>query len=92
MALVQDASALAEDCQHADVLIATVPVRRRCGAQLVIDRFALWRDGGHAVWLDPAGVRVDSVRASRGERPWVPPLPVPRNRRDQASDAPPANR
>lgn len=84
VALVQDAAALAEDCQHADMLIATVPVRRRCAAELVIDRFSLWRDGGHAVWLEPRAIRVESVRASRGERPWVPPLPVPRNR--QASD------
>jgi competence protein ComEC len=80
-ALVQDASALAEDCQHADVLIATIPVRRRCAsADAVIDRFSLWREGGHAVWLEPDGVRIESVRASRGERLWVPRLPTPRNR------------
>lgn len=80
-ALVRDVSALTEDCQHADVVVATVPVRRRCpSAGLVIDRFSLWRDGGHALWLDADSVRVESVRASRGERPWVPPLPAPRNR------------
>jgi competence protein ComEC len=86
-ALVRDASALAEDCRHADVLVATVPVRRRCAsATVVIDRFSLWRDGGHALWLDAPEVRVQSVRASRGERPWVPPLPTPRNRREQAEE------
>ena len=62
-ALVHDASALAEDCRHADVVVATVPVRRRCqSAEIVIDRFALWRDGGHALWLDRDGARVESVR------------------------------
>jgi competence protein ComEC len=80
-ALVQDASALAEDCRNADVVIATIPVRRRCAsAQAVIDRFSLWREGGHAVWLEPGAVRIESVRASRGERPWVPSLPTPRDR------------
>jgi competence protein ComEC len=78
---------LAEDCRHADVLVATIPVRRRCAsAGVVIDRFSLWRDGGHVLWLDAGGVRVESVRANRGERPWVPPLPTPRNRRGEADD------
>jgi competence protein ComEC len=38
---------------------------------VVIDRFDLWRRGGHALWLSPDGVRVETVRAHRGERPWV---------------------
>lgn len=83
VAFVQHASALAEDCRNADVVIASIPVRRRCAsAELVIDRFTLWRDGGHAIWLAPDGVRAESVRAARGARPWVPPLPASRNRRD----------
>jgi competence protein ComEC len=82
-ALVHDPSALMEDCRHASIVVATVPVRRRCqSAEIVIDRFSLWRDGGHALWLDRNGVRVDSVRATRGDRPWVAPVPTPRNRRD----------
>ncbi len=84
VAFVQHASALAEDCRRADIVVATIPVRRRCAsAALVIDRFSLWRDGGHAIWLVPGEVRVESVRASRGTRPWVPPLPTPRNRREE---------
>jgi competence protein ComEC len=86
VALVQEASALVEDCQHADIVVATVPVRRHCpSADIVIDRFSLWRNGGHALWLDREGVRVESVREERGIRPWVAPLPTPRNRRG-ASD------
>lgn len=83
VAFVQHASALAEDCRNADVVIASIPVRRRCpSADLVIDRFTLWRDGGHAIWLTADGARVESVRAARGARPWVPPLPTSGNRRD----------
>jgi competence protein ComEC len=84
-ALIHDVSALADDCRHANVVVATVPVRRRCqSAAIVIDRFALWRDGGHALWLDRDGARVESVRTARGDRPWVAPVPPPRNRRDAA--------
>ncbi|MSP89748.1 MAG: hypothetical protein EXQ92_13210 [Alphaproteobacteria bacterium] len=42
------------------------PARRLCrGAPVVIDRFDLWRQGADAIWLG------SSVRAARGERPWV---------------------
>jgi competence protein ComEC len=82
-ALIQDASALAEDCRHAGIVVSTVPVRRHCqSAGIVVDRFSLWRDGAHALWLDPTGVRVESVRSARGDRPWVAPMPTPRSRRD----------
>ncbi|MCH7832145.1 MAG: hypothetical protein IIC55_04655, partial [Proteobacteria bacterium] len=37
----------------------------------MIDRFDLWRHGGHALWLDATGVRIESVNGSRGDRPWV---------------------
>ncbi len=46
-------------------------VRSLQGPRVVIDRFDLWRRGGHAIWLSPEGVRVETVRAHRGERPWV---------------------
>jgi competence protein ComEC len=73
VALVQDGRALAEDCRLASVIVSLVPVRGPCPAPLrVIDRFDLWREGGHALWLGPDGVRIRSVRAWQGERPWVP--------------------
>jgi competence protein ComEC len=38
----------------------------------VIDRFDLWREGAHAIWIDEAGiVRVETVASMRGVRPWV---------------------
>jgi competence protein ComEC len=53
----------------------------------VVDRFAVWRDGAHAVWLSPGGAEVLSDRVHRGSRPWVPPRPLPRA---QPSDEAPA--
>jgi competence protein ComEC len=64
--------ALIEDCHVADLVVSTEPVRRACpSAKRVIDRFDLWRDGGHAVWIERDGVRIQSVREARGARPWV---------------------
>ncbi len=74
VAIARRPEALADDCRYATVLIATVSVRRPCPApQVVIDRAALVRDGGHAVWLGAEGdAQALSVRSSRGDRPWVP--------------------
>ncbi|MDA0306296.1 MAG: ComEC/Rec2 family competence protein [Proteobacteria bacterium] len=71
VALSYAESALAEDCWVADIVIATVPVRRNCPAKKVIDRFDLWRQGAHALWLNKNGVTVKSVNGLRGSRPWV---------------------
>jgi competence protein ComEC len=82
VALSKDAAALVDDCRTATIVVAVVPIRRGCAsAAITVDRFDLWRDGGHALWLDEAGTAsVESVRAARGERPWVVPLPKPRER------------
>ena len=64
-------------CGRAALVVSAEPVRGRCRA-LVVDRFSVWRDGAHAVWLGSTGVRVLSDRAFRGDRPWVPPMPRPR--------------
>ena len=82
VALVSLPEGVAEDCWIADVVVAMVPVRGSCpSAKTVIDRFDLWRHGGHALWLlDDGGVRVESVNGQRGRRPWVV-RPRPRRRR-----------
>ena len=72
-------------CGTAPVILSPEPVRGRCEASQVVDRFAVWRDGAHAVWLTPDGPRVLSDRAHRGDRPWVPPRPRPRAQ--QSEDA-----
>ena len=75
-----------EACAGAALVVSAEPVRGRCAAR-VVDRFSVWRDGAHAVWLDKTGPRVLSDRALRGARPWVPPVPKPRN----AANAPRIN-
>jgi competence protein ComEC len=57
--------------------LALEPIRPRCRAGLTIDRFAMWRDGAQAAWLNDAGAMVVTDRGRRGNRPWVPPVPLP---------------
>jgi competence protein ComEC len=72
VALARSLAAVDEDCRSAQVVLSTVPVRGSCPSALrVIDRFDLWRNGTHAVWLSPGGVRIASVNGTRGKRPWV---------------------
>ena len=77
-ALARDRAALIEDCWTADAVIGDFPIgrsamERACRDRaLTIDRFKLARDGAHALWLDPSGIRVETVNGARGERPWVP--------------------
>lgn len=86
--LMLDRAAQAEACRSAAVVVAAEPVRGGCRGALVVDRFSVWRDGPHAIWLDAAdGPRVASDRAWRGDRPWVPPPPRPRSQRRASSEA-----
>jgi competence protein ComEC len=82
IAYVGDARALEEDCRRADIVLSAVPVRRRCpSARLVIDRFDLWREGAHAVWLDGTALTVRTAAELRGNRPWSPARGAARWRR-----------
>ena len=71
-------------CEQAAVLVSPEPIRGRCPGVPAVDRFSVWRDGPHAVWLGADGVRVVSDRGWRGDRPWVPPVPTPRPREPAA--------
>ncbi|MFZ5791992.1 MAG: ComEC/Rec2 family competence protein [Pseudomonadota bacterium] len=72
VALAWSTEALLDDCRVADLVVALEPVRKDCpSATRVIDRFDLWREGGHAVWLAPGRIEIESVADSRGRRPWV---------------------
>jgi competence protein ComEC len=78
IAVVRQPIALFEDCRLADIVVSLEPVRTPCGATAVIDRFDLWRNGAHAIWIDDDGrIDIRSVREMRGRRPWVigPPEP-----------------
>ncbi len=69
-------------CEEAAVLISAEPARGVCSwpGPHPVDRFAVWRDGPAAIWLEPHGARVLTDREERGDRPWVPPPPRPRPR------------
>lgn len=70
IAFVRDPLALEEDCRRADIIISAAPVKIPCQAKTVIDRYDLWRDGTHTIYLgDP--VKIRSVNGYRGQRPWV---------------------
>ena len=65
--------ALLEDCGLSDVVVSLEPVRVPCKpTTAVIDRFDLWRNGVHAIWIGEDGsIEIRSVRELRGERTWV---------------------
>lgn len=77
IAIVRHAGLLKDECAWADIVVASVPVRRMpCAAPYVVDRFDVWRSGAHAVFLDGPKteippIRIESVAEYRGERPWV---------------------
>ncbi len=71
VALARRLEALAEDCAVAQVVVSAEPTRRLCRAPVVIDRFDVWREGAHAVWLNDSSPRVETVRGVQGERPWT---------------------
>jgi competence protein ComEC len=72
VALMRDPLAIADDCRRADIVVSAVPVPGACpSAMRVIDRFDLWRNGAHAIWLSRGEVRIESVADTRGDRPWV---------------------
>ena len=73
VALVLSGPALLEDCWGNDLVVALLPIRRACPrGTAALDRFDLWREGAHAIWLEAEGVRSLSVAAWRGRRPWSP--------------------
>jgi competence protein ComEC len=72
LAIPATAEAAAEDCARAQIVVTAVPIRSACpAAAAVIDRDSLRRGGAHAVWLLPDRIRIRSVAAERGRRPWV---------------------
>ena len=62
--------ALAEDCARAQVLVSAVQAPNCKGPAIVIDQKAAAEGEGWRITLSPAPA-ADSVRAYRGDRPWV---------------------
>jgi competence protein ComEC len=72
VALLRDGAALGAACAGADLVVSPLWAPGACPGVPVIDRAATEARGGHAVWLDPAGIRIASVADWRGIRLWTP--------------------
>ena len=59
-------------CSGLDMIISAEPLRATCKSVLIrIDRFDLWRNGSHAIYLEQGKARVETATGYRGHRPWV---------------------
>jgi competence protein ComEC len=94
LSVARHPAAIVDDCGAADVLVLDVPRPKQTCARpsRIIDVFDVWREGTHALYVveeapgQPAAVRIETVAASRGERPWsMPTMPVVRG--NEHSDA-----
>jgi competence protein ComEC len=65
---------LAEDCTRAMVVVSAADAPHCKGPAVVIDQTAAAQGEGWRITLSPTPT-ADSVRTSRGERPWAPPPP-----------------
>ncbi len=73
--VAQSPAALEDDCRRADVIVLRGVVPRGCGRTarsglLLLDATHLAAGGAHALYFDAEGVRVETVAAVRGMRPW----------------------
>ena len=70
------------DVAKSSVIVSAEPARGLCPRPwpALVDRFTVWKNGATAIWLDGWRARILTDRAFRGDRPWVPPLPTPRER------------
>jgi competence protein ComEC len=71
-----------DGCRESSVIVSAEPARGLCPRPwpALVDRFTVWKNGATAIWLDGWRARILTDRAFRGDRPWVPPLPTPRER------------
>ncbi len=69
--IVRDPLALVEDCGAARAIVAPGLTRVPCRNMVAVDRRALMSRGSHALWLKDTGVRIQTDRGVRGQRPWV---------------------
>lgn len=57
------------ECANVHLLIARDPVKVKDCKAVVIDKFDLYFNGAHAIWLDD--MQIKSVKQIRGQRPWT---------------------
>jgi competence protein ComEC len=82
--IVRRRADVAAACRNADLVISPVAAHYNCHGAQLIDSVDTWKHGGHAVWLSPAGIAVESISDWRGTRPWTHD-PVPRRLREPAN-------
>lgn len=71
IAFVEHPAALERDCKTADIILAPFPVSWECEAW-VIDKFDVWRHGGHILYPDGKNrFKIIAVNKIRGFRPWT---------------------
>ena len=77
LAVARHPAAIADDCARSQVVVLDVPRPKGCeSAGTVIDFFDIWRNGTHALYIEPGAegarpqIRVETVAALRGDRPW----------------------
>lgn len=71
MALARRPEALDEDCRRADLVISYPRIERCPNGTPLLGPNALRDSGGVALWLEPGGIDIQTVREVRGDRPWV---------------------
>jgi len=74
VAFAKSPDVMVEDCVNARVLVSLSDfgdTKVPCTATQVIRFGDLHKNGAHALYFTKLGVRVETVRAQRGQRPWV---------------------
>jgi competence protein ComEC len=61
-----------EGCAAAAVILSLQAARGRCPGPALVDRVTARINGAVAIWLTPAGPKILTDHAERGDRPWVP--------------------
>jgi competence protein ComEC len=71
VALAQRAEALADDCEHAALVVTARQASPACGAS-VVSRERLRRQGAMLLWRTRDGFAIQAVRPRGIDRPWSP--------------------
>lgn len=75
VAFPEVAQSVAEDCIVVDLVITRKDLPSSCQQHKEryqkISRLDLWRNGGHAIWLEKSEITRLSVRQWQGNRPWA---------------------
>lgn len=72
--IVKSKTGLPRDCGEASLILSVEPfTAEKCRARTkLLDRWDIWRKGAHAIYLrEGGGMVIDTVRDSRGRRPWT---------------------